>query len=107
MEPRSRSAARSSSAISPSAAMTQAVGKAVTFWGAQWWKLNSLSGGDGPAEFKGFENSPAMPTCGDNWTTRPGNSTPPPDTIPAYMAIVVSSQIKNTGSSIGGDTTIS
>ena len=84
--------------------VAQSLGKSVTFWGAQWWKLNSLSGGDGPAEFKGFEDSPAMPSCGDNWTTRPGNSTPPPDTIPAYMAIVVASQVKNTGSSIGGDT---
>jgi hypothetical protein len=83
--------------------VAQSLGKSVDFWGAQWWKLNALSGGDGPAEFKGFEDSPAMPACGDNWTTRPGNSTPPPDTIPAYMAIVVSSQVKNSGSSIGGD----
>ena len=25
----------------------------VTFWGAQWWKRNSLSGGAAPAAFKG------------------------------------------------------
>jgi len=83
--------------------VAQSVGEPVTFWGAQWWKDNSLSGGHGPAEFKGFEDSPATPTCGDNWTARPGNSTPPPDTIPEYMAVVVSSQVTNSGSSIGGD----
>ena len=84
--------------------IAQAVGKDVTFWGAQWWMLNSLSGGVAPASFKGFEDSPAMPSCGVNWTTRPGNSTPPPDTIPAYLAIIVSSLITKSGSTISGDT---
>jgi hypothetical protein len=82
----------------------QAIGKNVTFWGAQWWKLNSLSGGTAPAAFKGFEDAPAMPGCNVNWTTRPGNSTPPPATIPAYMAIIVSSSITKSGSTISGDT---
>jgi len=81
----------------------QSVGKSVNFWGAQWWKNNSLSGGTGPAAFKGFEDSPATPTCGDNWTARTGNSTPSPDTIPPYMAIVVSSHVAQSGSSVGGD----
>ena len=30
------------------------VGNSVTFWGAQWSGLNSLSGGSAPASFKGF-----------------------------------------------------
>ena len=30
-------------------------------------------------------------TCGVNWTSRPGNSSDPPGTVPAYMAIIVSS----------------
>jgi hypothetical protein len=81
-----------------------AVGKAVTFWGAQWWKLNSLTGGDGPAAFKGFQDTPAQPACGLNWTSRPGNSTPPPATIPPFLAIIVSSAISQNGSSITGDT---
>ena len=34
-----------------------AVGTSVTFWGAQWWKLNGLSGGAAPAAFKGFEDT--------------------------------------------------
>ena len=42
-----------------------AVGQKVTFWGAQWSKLNTLSGGSAPASFKGFENMPAtLPSCG-------------------------------------------
>ncbi len=84
--------------------IAQANGVNVTFWGAQWWKLNSLSGGTGPAAFKGFEDSPAAPTCGVNWTTDPGNSTPPPASIPGYIAVIVSSSITQTGSVIGGDT---
>jgi hypothetical protein len=77
----------------------------VTFWGAQWWKLNSLSGGSGPAAFKGFEDQPAAPTCGQNWTTDPGNSTPPPaGPLPPYMAIIVSSTVTQSGSTISGDT---
>jgi hypothetical protein len=82
-----------------------AVGTAVTFWGAQWWKLNSLSGGPAPAAFKGFENKPAAATCGTNWSTDPGNSPPPPPgPLPAYLAVLVSSSISQSGSTISGDT---
>src|SRR5439155_23403868 len=38
-----------------------AIGTSVTFWGAQWWKLNSLSGGAAPASFEGFAESPTTP----------------------------------------------
>jgi uncharacterized repeat protein (TIGR01451 family) len=84
--------------------LAQSTGESVTFWGAQWWKLNSLSGGTAPASFKGFEDTPPAPTCGVNWSTDPGNSTPPPATIPAYMAVIVSSSITKSGSTISGDT---
>ncbi|HEV2370966.1 MAG TPA: hypothetical protein VGS19_02255 [Streptosporangiaceae bacterium] len=82
-----------------------ATGGSVTFWGAQWGKLNTLSGGTAPASFKGFEDQPALPVCGQNWTTDPGNSTPPPaGPLPAYMAVIVSSSISQSGSTISGDT---
>jgi uncharacterized repeat protein (TIGR01451 family) len=85
--------------------LNAAVGTNVTFWGAQWWKLNSLSGGAAPAAFKGFEDTPAAPGCGTNWTTDPGNSTPPPaGPLPAYMAVLVSSSISKSGSTISGNT---
>lgn len=74
----------------------------VTFWGAQWAKLNPLANG-APNAFKGFADA-AMPQCGGTWTTRPGNSTPPPNgQLPAYMGVVVSSSISKSGSVITGD----
>ena len=60
----------------------QAMGKSVYFWGSQWWKNNSLSGGTGPAAFKGFQDSPAKPVCGVKWTSKPGNSSNPPAPSP-------------------------
>jgi hypothetical protein len=83
-----------------------AIGTAVTFWGAQWWKSNDLSGGSAPAAFKGFENMPAgLPACGVTWSTDPGNSPPPPaGPLPAFMAVIVSSSISKSGSTISGNT---
>jgi parallel beta-helix repeat protein len=78
----------------------------VTFWDAQWGKLNSfLNGSTAPASFKGFaeqvSSTPAR--CGGTWTSDTGNSSGPPATIPAYMAVVVSSSITQTGSTIAGN----
>lgn len=85
--------------------LNSAIGTSVTFWGAQWWKLNSLTGGAAPASFKGFEDTPASPGCGTNWSTDTGNSTPPPaGPLPNYMLLIVSSGISQTGSTIAGDT---
>jgi len=51
----------------------------VTFWGAQWSGLNTLTGGSAPASFKGFADNPNSkpPACGGTWTTTPGNSSSP------------------------------
>jgi Bacterial Ig-like domain (group 1) len=82
-----------------------ATGTAVTFWGAQWWKLNLLSGGSAPASFKGFAEKPATPSCGTGWSTDAGNSTPPPNgPLPADLGVIVSSKITKSGSRIAGDT---
>lgn len=82
-----------------------ALGTAVTFWGAQWRKLNSLSGGSAPSAFKGFATTPATVTCGTSWSTAPGNSPPPPaGPLPSFMAVIVSSSISKSGSTISGDT---
>ena len=81
------------------------VGSQVTFWGAQWANLNSLSGGAAPSSFKGFanqtSNNPAI--CGSGWTTGSGNSSGPPSTIPTYMAVIVSSSVTKSGSTITGN----
>ena len=82
-----------------------AVGTQVTYWGAQWWKDNALSGGTAPSAFKGFATDTATspPNCGDTWTTRPGNSSDPPTTVPDVMAVIVSSQVSKDGPTISGD----
>ena len=83
-----------------------AVGTSVTFWGAQWWKDNALSGGSAPAAFKGFANStPASAACGVPWTTDPGNSSDPPvGPLPELIEVLVSSHITKAGRVISGDT---
>ncbi len=83
-----------------------AIGTNVTFWGSQWAKQNTLSGGAAPAAFKGFSNTPnAAPSCGTNWSTGPGNSAAPPKPpLPAFMAVIVASSISKSGSTISGNT---
>jgi hypothetical protein len=80
-------------------------GTAVTFWGAKWAKLNSLSGGPAPNQFKGFANNPGAPACGLDWSSHPGDSDPPPaGPLPAFMAVIVTSSASSSGSLISGDT---
>lgn len=83
-----------------------AVGSTVTFWGAQWWKANSLSGGLAPAAFKGFADTAGTPpACGETWSTRPGNSSGPPlGPLPEFIDVIVLSHITKSGSTISGDT---
>jgi hypothetical protein len=83
-----------------------AVGDAVNFWGAQWWKNNIMSGivspGASRASFKGFATRAEL-ECGGSWETRPGNSPPPPATIAADIAVIVTSTVQKIGPNIGGD----
>ena len=82
--------------------LNAAVGSPVTFWGAQWAKVNSLSGRPAPNSFKGFADT-APQTCGGSWTSRPGNSSNPPDSVPPFMAVIASSSITKSGATISGD----
>jgi hypothetical protein len=76
----------------------------VTFWGAQWAKINLLSGGGAPDAFKGFALHGAA-TCSATWTTDPGNSSPPPaGPLPSYMAVIVTGRSTKSGSTISGNT---
>lgn len=80
-------------------------GTTVNYWGAQWAKHNSLSGGRAPRSFKGFADSTSPPpACLADWSTDPGNSSDPPDAVPEFMAVIVSSSIDKSGSTISGDT---
>jgi streptogramin lyase len=81
------------------------VGGSVTFWSSKWADSNPMSGGSGPASFKGFATTmtPAA-ACGGTWTSTGGNSSnPPAGPLPAYMAVVVSSSVDKSGSTITGD----
>jgi hypothetical protein len=81
------------------------VGDPVTFWGAQWWKLNSLSGGSAPASFKGFASHLPHnpPQRADQWTSEPGNSSNPPATVPRLMAVIAAIKITKSGATMSGD----
>jgi hypothetical protein len=85
--------------------LNAATGNAVTFWGAQWAKVNSLSGGSAPNSFKGFADT-APQSCGGSWTGDPGNSGGPPASVPSYMGVIASSTIIKSGSNIAGDVPI-
>ena len=78
-----------------------AVGTHVTFWGAQWWKDNDVSGGRAPAAFKGLAESPDFSHC--TFSSDPGNSVDPPDTLPpGTVRVLVASSITKSGSAISG-----
>lgn len=77
--------------------LNAAVGSSVTFWGASWSTLNSLSGGLAPSAMKGYADGSPQ-SCGATWTGDPGASGNPPPTIPSYMGVVVSSTITMNGS---------
>lgn len=78
------------------------VGQQVTFWDADWAKENSLSGGAAPAAFKGFAST-ATSNCGGAWSTEPGNSSNPPDTVPPFIAVIASSSISKSSDTISGN----
>jgi hypothetical protein len=82
----------------------------VTWWSAQWSSLNSLSGGPVSPSFKGFASTVTLPAgtppsgCTKPWSSRPGNSSAPPATVPEFMGTLVSSAATKSGSAIAGDT---
>lgn len=74
----------------------------VNFWGSQWSQANPMSGGSAPPAFKGWESGDGTPTCGQTWTSQPGNSSNPPETVPAFMGVIVSSGVSKDGSVLTG-----
>jgi hypothetical protein len=80
------------------------LGAHVTFWGAQWWRDNALSGGVAPASFKGYADV-VDPACVAPWTTRPGNGSFPPATIDDVIPVLVASHVEKSGPVISGDAT--
>lgn len=81
-------------------------GDTVTFWSPQWCAQNGVTG-QCPASFKGFADSPgAVPySPGATWTARPGASSNPPASLPAYMAVITTGSVGKTGPTISGTIT--
>jgi len=79
----------------------------VTFWGSQWAKKNSLSGGPAPSSFKGYANwtAPNPPNCGGTWKSDPGNTSGPPASVPQYITVLVTNSVTKSGSIITGNVT--
>lgn len=85
--------------------LDSATGTPAMFWGAQWAKVNSLSGGSASNSFDGFASASPQ-ACGGAWTSDPGNSSGPPAVLPSYMGVIASSSIIKSGSLIAGDVPI-
>ncbi len=81
------------------------VGQRVVFWGAQWTKSNSLSGGPAPASFKGFANSTSTSpaACGATWKSDPGNGSGMPAGLADTIDVIVASSINQSGGVLSGD----
>ena len=79
-----------------------AINDNVYFWGSQWLKNNDMSGSvaKGAASFKGYASQSG--TCGDNWVSRVGNSSPPPSAIAPVIGLIVTSNVTKSGPDIGG-----
>ena len=80
----------------------------VNWWGSQWAKNNSFTGGGAPNSMKGFAEKPStLPRPAVELSplapaTAQG-SFPPAGAIPAYMGVIVSSRVSQSGSTISGD----
>jgi hypothetical protein len=80
-----------------------AVGATATFWADDWCLRNIVSGGPAPEAFKGFANMPSgRTTCGGTWSTSGGNSPPPTGSVPEYSAVLVTSKMTKSGTTISG-----
>jgi RHS repeat-associated protein len=91
------------------------LGQDVNFWGAQW--ASQVTGGNFNANpsFKGFADpvnqvhvceasAGSGGSLDDNcWHSKPGNSFPPPLTVPAYIEVIISNAITKHGSEIFGN----
>jgi hypothetical protein len=98
--------ARGAFVIGDISAGSPTIGHAVYFWGSQWAKQNSLSGGSAPSAMKGFaDSSTPNLTCGATFSTAPGDSSAPPPSLPSQIDVIVSSEVTKNGSTISGTIT--
>ena len=77
------------------------VGQDYNFWGAQWSKQVLGGNWTDNASFKGFANQ--VDLIHGTWTTRPGNSSGPPDSVASYISVIVATYSTKDGSDISGN----
>ena len=83
--------------------LSASTGATVEFWGAQWAKDNSLSGGPAPDAFKGYADTVSSSGTSGTWTANTGNSSEPPASISTPITVIVASEVTQSGSVISGD----
>ena len=85
--------------------LSAVVGKKVMFWGSQWSKQNSLSGGNASSSFKGFGDraSTNPPSCGGTWSIDLGTTAGPPATLPAYITVMVTNTVTKNNQIVSGN----
>ena len=91
------------------------LGQDVNFWGAQWQSQIISGNFAANPSFKGFADpvnqvhvceagaGSGGPLDDHCWTSKPGNSFPPPLTVPAYIEVIISNAIAKQGSEIFGN----
>ena len=91
--------------VGDNAARSAGLSGPITWWSNSWWADNALSGGLAPSQFKGYaiQFSGGTPTCGGTWTTRPGNSPHPPDSVSGTIQVIIAKSVTATGDTITGD----
>lgn len=85
----------------PTVAEALTLGQTYEFWGAQWDDQVLAGDYQANASFKGYAATVFPGTF--VWETRPGNSSDPPPTVPAYMSVIVATSIAKQGSTIRGN----
>ena len=79
--------------VGDNAARAAGVSGSITWWSNSWWTDNTLSGGLAPSQFKGYAItfSGGAPVCGGTWTTGPGNSPHPPESVSGTIWVIITS----------------
>jgi hypothetical protein len=77
----------------------------ITWWSNSWWADNALSGGLASSQFKGYAItfSGGAPVCGGTWTTGPGNSPHPPDSVSGTIRVIIASLVTASADTITDD----
>src|SRR5579875_3651126 len=81
-----------------------AAGQTVLFWGAQWARDNTLSGG-APDAFKGFADvvhPTSAGSCTGTFVARPGDSAAPPAQVSGDITVLVVTGVTQSGNTISG-----